>query len=521
MDDTDPTKKPARKKPTDTRPFHVYANIGGQIALEDVEAPSAEVALVLAKELRASFDKKLDKVKLGNGSIHVSELHVTRFGVKRDDAYDPPRAPEPSAAMVLFNTLMDNRSRAVRQSDRRSNPVECDVVSLAIAAGLHFDKTDLGGKDGISFRTSHYQEAISHDNISFCQAYEAHAGRPPFFFDGRLYIGRVIEWPSGSWREKSAPWPDNAPPSWDGSRAEITSFGTEKDVPYVVACSRRQEGEVTPPHHGWEKRVDSTEKIKRRFKIPLVDMRFFERAREEGTQLDAWMAEIMPQLRSWEIAIREDVLRAAPKEIRAAVKEFTSAYWNRERPPACIDPLVLESARIEAFEPARLALSRAGVNGIGALVLAGWTPEQLAAVQAWAEGAAYELPAELRGLVSEDHVRARAVLTAENGTIQALLGSITEKCWHPFTRAVLPRLTFEMAPADLALLLEYGRANLGEDPTRLAEVIATDDGLRVRKVIAAIMDSVGYEVARRQSAATGEDPPTTPEVVDDGDGSDA
>ncbi len=129
------------------------------------------------------------------------------------------RGKAASPARQLVQIVWDNTSR---DSWQRLNAVMHKAASLAIEAGLRFEKGDIqhfaetmrmhywASAEGL------YSAAAARGNISACQAVEAFLARVPFIFEEeRIYVGRTFV--------------------WEGEEVTCTSIDKES----LIACSYR------------------------------------------------------------------------------------------------------------------------------------------------------------------------------------------------------------------------------------------------------------------------------------------
>jgi hypothetical protein len=173
-----------------------------------------------------------------------------------------------SPARKLLQTLWDSRMDATGWSYERLNQGMRSALYLAIRMGMRFRADDFAEihKD---FRGHHwfitnndhsqgegfYSEAVGVGNLSACQSFEKWKNRQPFIYEGkRLYSGAIVE--------------------WQGETCAVTSFS--EDGSYLTLCSyqgglSRYNGRTLL--HG---------KVKRRFKVTLVELRAIENEKRKA-----------------------------------------------------------------------------------------------------------------------------------------------------------------------------------------------------------------------------------------------
>ena len=502
LSDKNATKKPREKKPTNPEPWTVRVDVAGRVALANIpgdEAKTVEKALAAAIKLRGEFESTLEATKIGDDApLYVRSVSVSRGRGTRaaDHAEHPEPAPALSPARQLYLIFARSLSSSVRNSDRKTDGSLGGLVNLMIEAGVHFDKDDLRGKNAIGY--GHYSEAVKYGNTSYCQAIETKEGRPPFFFDGRVFCGKILEWPIGNWRETAAKWPAGATASWDGARCTVTSFGMESDgTHYVIACSYRSEGKVIRYQSNPEATIRAEEKIKRRYKITHAELQFLEKARDEGTRREALASELVTSLRRRDVTVSRDVILAAgPSQVKAMLLTWPS--WKMATPE--IEALVAHEARLVEVEPLRRQLAEYHV-GLSSLVIAEWTDAQREAIVAWAAGNDYALPTTGAGagLLTAENERARAV-SASRDVIEALRvaapGNLFFEAWkEPVSREALPRIANEMDPNDLAFLLSLARQYAASEDKIVTSkaMVLGDEVKRVLAVVREIARAVGWE----------------------------
>ncbi len=171
------------------------------------------------------------------------------------------------------------------------------IVGWALALGLKWHENDLIDMPFLGAGEGHYADACQKGNTSFCNAYEKLRGRKPYLFAWetktrqRLFVGAKF-------------W-------WCGVEPTVTSF-RDGDAPYMNAvlyekgsydyqrgAKKPQAGmglwlcdahrEITEVRDDWTLVVNPTpaeeirgpEKIQRRFKITLDEMREVERVSKD------------------------------------------------------------------------------------------------------------------------------------------------------------------------------------------------------------------------------------------------
>jgi hypothetical protein len=175
-----------------------------------------------------------------------------------------------SAARRLIQLVWDHNREATGFSWTRLNGSMYRAVMLAIDAGMRFAVSDFAGiyeelRGHYWFGTDNdhsqgeafYSAAVKVDNLSACQSFEAWKKRPPFICEGRrLHDGARFE--------------------WKGHRVRVTSFAP--DGQSLTAC--KYKSYVVQPGY-------LREKVEKRFKVTIEDLRASERAREKAVKASA------------------------------------------------------------------------------------------------------------------------------------------------------------------------------------------------------------------------------------------
>lgn len=143
-----------------------------------------------------------------------------------------------SPALVLIKHVWEHNREATGHSWTRLNGSMRDAVSLAISAGLRFDRDDftliaatmrIGYWCGDDRGEPWYRLAIELDHPSAYQSYEAWRGRRPFIIDGtRLFVGQQLRWTPNA-KEAEGWW-------------TITSFADDQSSLTAVQYAETPEG---------------------------------------------------------------------------------------------------------------------------------------------------------------------------------------------------------------------------------------------------------------------------------------
>ncbi len=157
-----------------------------------------------------------------------------------------------SDALILCRHVWDHNSAAAPWSWRRVNAAMHGAVNLSINAGLKFAVSDFAviAKDFRMGYWGHSEQffavAVQADNISACQAIEAHLNRKPFTFEGtRVYVRRQF--------------------FWNGQRVTCTSFADDGLSFIAVSHKERKRDKRDYPI--------GPEKVDKRYTITQADLK--------------------------------------------------------------------------------------------------------------------------------------------------------------------------------------------------------------------------------------------------------
>jgi len=196
-----------------------------------------------------------------------------------------------SPAMQLVRLVWDNCQQVIGHSWTRLNQSMRNALNLAISGGLRFDLGDFktiekafdmrywGGEDG-GFAEYFYSQAIAVQNLTACRSFEAWKDRPAFIVDGvQPRYGRVSR---VRCRQRGRAGVGTQFP-WRGELVKVTSFAL--DGSHLVACSYHPRT-VTDPY---------TDKIRRRYRITIADIRADRKKRRDNPGHNTSPSEPKPQ----------------------------------------------------------------------------------------------------------------------------------------------------------------------------------------------------------------------------------
>lgn len=299
----------------------VTATVVGGVSFGEIEASSGEKAA--EKVERSGLEINLCKkcVKLIE-SPQVQPLSYVATQVGGTEVYRAGEPPTVSAAMGLLQHIWDNRQEATGHSWTRLNQAMSNGVTLAIQAGLFFDRTDFGLMHkkfnggywfGESGGEGWYSTAIEYSNESACQALEQWFGRKPIIFDGRrLHVGTRLWWPERDIRN-----------------GNVTSFKDDKES--VIVCLYEVDKE----------KMSTSNKPSKRITIHRDEFVARETQRKNTKALDNDMRSIRQRLlrmapcRQFPAQVTDEMLEAIskwPATKRKSVKNWCDNYWSLPMP---------------------------------------------------------------------------------------------------------------------------------------------------------------------------------------------
>lgn len=234
--------------------------------------------------------------------------------------------PKQSSAYALMAHIWQCSLKATGHSWERLNHAMYDALKLAINAGLIFGPDDFakimhdfdggywildGGGEWC------YSMAVQTGNLSAAQAFEHWKKRKPFIADDVDYDAGDDRGKHGSYGRQRERLAVGFKFPWKEHKAKVTSFGD--DGTYLMACTYRprKEGEYT-------------EKIARRFRITIADIRAERKERKERKALETRlgkMAEadsaVMEEFRSRTGIKNSNEYDVAPVDkLRAVIEEM-------------------------------------------------------------------------------------------------------------------------------------------------------------------------------------------------------
>lgn len=173
-----------------------------------------------------------------------------------------------SPARKLLQILWDNKMDGTGFSYQRINEGMGSALYLAIRLGMKFRTDDFaeihkdfrghywfGTDNDHSQGERFYSAAAEVGNLSACQSFEKWKERQPFIYEGkRLYHGAIVE--------------------WQGETCAVTSFSD--DGVYLTLCSYKER-----PHR-YDGRTYFNGKIKKRYKVTLVELRAIENEKRKA-----------------------------------------------------------------------------------------------------------------------------------------------------------------------------------------------------------------------------------------------
>lgn len=213
----------------------------------------------------------------------MSERMYTRAEMKRYGRRVAETSPtrgdvmpkKKSPALQLVELVWKN---APRRSWISLNHTMQNAVATAIKAGLPFDPTDIRSmyesmRGGYWFTNAEsewmHRIACLHDNIPAAASYEEWVGRPPFFLDGRLYVGREAD--------------------LDLLKDEMSTAGSHRQCAIVSSFVGDGEAVMICVYDGWapgrpedspDGRVFPSGQPKRKIRLTLAQVREKEKARK-------------------------------------------------------------------------------------------------------------------------------------------------------------------------------------------------------------------------------------------------
>ena len=187
---------------------------------------------------------------------------------------------EESAALALLRRCYE-ASRA--PSTRELGYGMGEALNACFHLGLRFEAddirtfyNDLAGREafGAGGGEGHYTRAVEIGNDSACRSFEAFFRRPAFIYDAkRLHVGSQVR--------------------WENQWVSITSFSGHGDAAVAVACSYTYERSTLRG----ERRCN--QKIDRRFRLTLNDVREAEKQRVAALRHDKLAKEVGQKLDGW------------------------------------------------------------------------------------------------------------------------------------------------------------------------------------------------------------------------------